>query len=114
MRTAWAPGRRPKVAREIRQTVEGARPGELPRHDCVIAPVWSWCKLAPGSDEIAEDMPREIAVAQDDVRGYSLVNWCAPRLPSTVRPAGPGEMIWRMRIKQHVEQTKKLIAAWPR
>jgi len=103
-----------KVAREIRQTVEDTRPGELPRYDWVIAHVWSWFKRAPGSDENAEDMPQDHAAAQGGVRGYTPVTWCAERLPANIRTVGPEELIWRIRMKHDVEQTRKLIAAWPR
>jgi hypothetical protein len=103
-----------KVAREIRQTVGSARPGELPRYDWVIAHVWSWFKAAPGSDENAEDMPQENAAAQGGLRGFTPVTWCAARLPSTIRAVGPDELIWRIRMKHNAEQTKQAIAAWPR
>jgi hypothetical protein len=102
-----------KVAREIRQTVESAPPGELPRNDWVIAHVWSWFKRAPGADESAEDMPQENAAAQGGVRGYTPVTWCAARLSSNIRVVGPEELIWRIRMKHDAEQTKKLITAWP-
>jgi hypothetical protein len=103
-----------KVAREIRQTVEGARPGDLPRYDWVIAHVWSWFKSAPGSDESAEDMPQENAAAQGGVRGYTPVTWCAARLPSNIRTVSPEELIWRIRMKHDPEQTRKQIELWPR
>jgi hypothetical protein len=103
-----------KVAREIRQTVETARPGELPRYDWVIAHVWSWFKPAPGSDENAEDMSQENAGSRGGVRGYTPVTWCAARLPASIRVVSPEELLWRMRMKRNAEQTQKLIAAWPR
>jgi hypothetical protein len=103
-----------KVEREIRQTVESTVPGELPRYDWVIAHVWSWFKPAPGSDENAEDMPQENAAAQGGVRGYTPVTWCAARLPSNIRAVSPEELIWRIRMKHNAEETRKLIAVWPR
>jgi len=116
----WSHANRPragtpaKVAREIRQTVEGARANELPRYDWVIAHVWSWFKPAPGSNENAEDMPQENAAAQGGVRGYTPVTWCAARLPTNIRTVSPEELIWRIRMKHNAEQTKKLIVEWPR
>ena len=116
----WSHSNRPrvgtpaKVAREIRQTVESARPDEPPRYDWVIAHVWSWFKAAPGSDENAEDMPQENAIAQGGVRGYTPVTWCAARLPANIRTVSPEELVWRIRMKHNTEETKKLIAVWPR
>jgi len=136
----WSQANRPrvgtpaKVAREIRQSVENARatepfpspprtrrglgeepiPFELPRYDWVIAHAWSWFKLVRGSDENAEDMPQENAAAQGGVRGYTPVTWSAARLPSNIRTVSPEELIWRIRMKHDPEQTKALIAAWPR
>ena len=103
-----------KVAREIRQTVESTPPSELPRYDWVIVHVWSWFRKVPGTNENAEDMPKENAAAQGGVRGYTPVTWCAERLPSNIRIAGPEELIWRIRMKHNPEQTKKLIQDWPR
>jgi hypothetical protein len=103
-----------KVAREIRQTVESTVPGDLPRYDWVIAHAWSWFKAAPGSDENAEDMPQENAAAQGGVRGYTPVTWCAAQLPSNIRAIRPEELIWRMRMRHNAEETRRLIAAWPR
>jgi len=103
-----------KVAREIRRTVESARPNEVPRYDWVIAHAWSWFKLAPGFDDNAEDMPQENAAAQGGVRGYTPVTWCAARLPSNIRTVSPEELIWRIRMKHDPEQTKKQIGLWPR
>jgi hypothetical protein len=103
-----------KVAREIRETVESARPSESPRYDWVIAHVWSWFKPAPGPDENAEDMPQENAADQGGMRGYAPVMWCAARLPTNIRVVSPEELFWRIRVKHNAEQTQKLIAAWPR
>jgi len=103
-----------KVAREIRQTVERARPGELPRYDWVIAHAWSWFRAIPGADENAENMPQENAAAQGGVRGYTPVTWCAARLPSNIRTVSPEELIWRIRMKHNAQETQKLIAQWPR
>jgi hypothetical protein len=101
-----------KVAREIRQTVEGAPPGELPRYDWVIAHVWSWFRQAPGADENAEDMPQENAAAQGGVRGYTPVTWCAARLPPGIRTVSHEELVWRIRTKHNAEQTRKLVQEW--
>jgi hypothetical protein len=103
-----------KVAREIREAVEGAKAGELPRYDWVIAHVWSWFKPAPGPDENAEDMPQENAADRGGMRGYAPVMSCAARLPSNIRIVSPDELFWRIRMKHNAEQTQKLIAAWPR
>jgi len=98
-----------KIAREIRETVEKAPPGQLPRYDWVIDHVWSWFKRAPGADENAEDMPQENAAAEGGVRGYSPVTWCAERLPASVRVVSPEELIWRIRMRHDPLQTKKLM-----
>jgi hypothetical protein len=103
-----------KVAREIRETVERARPGESPHYDWVIAHVWSWFKPAPGPDENAEDLPQENAADRGGMRGYAPVMWCAARLPSNIRVVSPEELFWRIRMKHNAKQTQKLIAAWPR
>ncbi len=103
-----------KVAREIRQTVENARTGESPRYDWVIAHVWSWFKHAPGVEGKAEDMAQENAQERGGVRGYTPVTWCASRLPSNIRTVRPEELIWRIRMKHDAEQTKNLMAVWPR
>lgn len=116
----WGQSKRPrvgtpaKVAREIRQSVENARANTLPRYDWVIAHAWSWFKSAPGPDESAEDMPQEHAAAEGGVRGYTPATWCAARLPSDIRTVSPDELLWRIRMKHDAEQTRKLIAAWPR
>ena len=116
----WSQANRPragtpaKVAREIRQTVEGAKPGELPRYDWVIAHVWSWFKPSPGADESAEDMPQENASTHGGRRGYTPVTWCAARLPSNIRTVSPEELIWRIRMKNNAEETRKLLGEWPR
>ena len=101
-----------KVAREIRQTVENTRPGDLPRYDWVIAHVWSWFKRAPGPDENAEDMPQENAAARGGVRGYTPVTWCAERFPSHIRTVRPEELIWRIRMKHNADETRKLMEGW--
>jgi hypothetical protein len=101
-----------KIAREIRQTVESAQPGELPRYDWVIAHAWSWFRPAPGSGEDAEDMPQENAAAQGGARGYTPVTWCAARLPDNVRVVSPEELVWRMRMQHGAAQTKTLIQHW--
>lgn len=101
-----------KVAREIRQTVEGGT--QLPRYDWVIAHVWSWFKHAPGLDENAEEMPQENAAGEGGARGYAPVAWCAARLPSSIRTVLPEELIWRIRMQHNSQQTRKLMAAWPR
>jgi hypothetical protein len=103
-----------KIAREIRQTVEGAPPDDLPRYDWVIAHAWSWFKQAPGSDESAEDMPQEGAASQGGVRGYTPVTWSAARLPDTIRVVGPEELLWRIRMKHNAKQTETLIQNWVR
>ena len=100
-----------KIAREIRQAVENAPPGDLPRNDWAIAHVWSWFKAAPGSDENAEEISQEIARTEGGARGYAPVTWCAARLPSNIRVVNPEELIWRIRMKHDPEQTKKLIAS---
>ena len=102
-----------KVAREIRQAIEKAQPGEFPRYDWVIAHVWSWFKAAPGSDENAEDIHQEAAPAQGSARGYAPTTWCAARLPASIRVVSPEELIWRIRMKGDPEQTKQLIAVAP-
>jgi hypothetical protein len=101
-----------KVAREIRQTVENPQPSRPPRHDWVIAHVWSWFKRAPGADENAEDMPQENAAARGGERGYTPVMWCAERLGPSIRVVGPEEMVWRLRMQHAPEETQALIATW--
>ncbi len=103
-----------KVAREIRQTVENAPPSALPRYDWVIAHAWSFFKQAPGPDETAEDIPQEDAANQGGQSGYAPVEWCAQRLPATIRTVPPEELIWRIRMKHNPAQTKKLIQDWRR
>jgi hypothetical protein len=103
-----------KVAREIRQTVENTAPSELPRYDWVIVHAWSWFKKASGNDENAENMPQEDAATKGGQSVYAPVTWCAERLASNIRTAGPEELIWRIRMKHNPEQTKKLIQDWPR
>jgi hypothetical protein len=98
-----------KIAREIRETVEKAPPGQLPRYDWVIDHALSWFKKASGADENAEDMPQEDAVAKGGVRGYSPVTWCAERLPASIRVVSPEELVWRIRMKHDPPQTKKLM-----
>ncbi len=98
-----------KVAREIRQTVENTGSEQLPRYDWVIDHVWSYFKHAPGTDEDAENMPQENAAAEDGVRGYSPVTWCAEHLPAGIRVISPEELVWRIRMKHDPSQTKKLI-----
>ncbi|HEY5505791.1 MAG TPA: hypothetical protein VIK28_11585, partial [Sedimentisphaerales bacterium] len=71
-------------------------------------------RKAPGSDENAENMPKENAAAHGGVCGYTPVTWCAERLGSNIRTVGPEELIWRIRMKHNPEQTKKLIQDWPR
>ncbi len=103
-----------KVAREIRQTVENAPEAELPRYDWVNVHAWSWFKEAPGADENAEDMPQENAEAQGGKRVYTPAIWCAERLAVDIRAIGPEELVWRIRMKYHPEQTRKVIQDWPR
>ncbi len=99
-----------KVAREIEQTVVQTPREELPRYDWVIAHVWSYFRKSPGTDENAEDIPRENVAAQAGVRGYSPVVWCAERLPASIRVISPEEMVWRIRMKHDPSQTKKLMS----
>ena len=99
-----------KIAREIQQTVKKTAPSQLPRYDWVIAHAWSYFKHAPGTDENAENMPKENAAAEGGVRGYSPVIWCAERLPASVRVVGPEELVWRIRMKHDPSQTKKLMS----
>jgi len=40
--------------------------------------------------------------------------WSAARLPLNIRTVRPEELIWRIRMKHNPEQTKKLVASWPR
>lgn len=103
-----------KIAREIRQTVEGkdSPAGGSPRYDWVIAHAWSWFKSAPGSDENTENIPQENAEAHGGIRGYLPVLWCAERLPASIRVVSPEEMFWRIRMNHDREQTKKLIRTW--
>jgi hypothetical protein len=98
-----------KVAREIRQTVGTAGPGQLPRYDWVIDHVWSYFKPAPGTDEDAENMPQENAESKGGVRGYAPVTWCAERLPAGIRVVSPDELVWRIRMQHDPVQTKQLI-----
>jgi hypothetical protein len=98
-----------KVAREIAQSVEQTPQEKLPRYDWVIAHVWSYFKKSPGTDESAEDMPQEHAVAKGGVRGYSPAVWCAERLPANIRVISPEEMVWRVRMQHDPSQTKELI-----
>jgi hypothetical protein len=99
-----------KVAREIRQTVEKTKPAQLPRYDWVICHEWSYFKRAWGTDEDAENLPQENAENQGGVRGYSVVTWCAERLPVSVRVVSPEEMVWRIRMQHNPSQTRKLIS----
>jgi hypothetical protein len=54
-------------------------------------------------------MPQENAAAEDGVRGYSPVTWCAEHLPAGIRVISPEELVWRIRMKHDPSQTKKLI-----
>jgi hypothetical protein len=106
-----------KVAREIRQTVEQTPPAELPRYDWVNLHAWSWFKPSPGNDEDAEDMPQapqETAAARGGERGYAPVTWCAQRLPSEIRVVSPEELVWRIRMKHHPEQTRQFMGQFHR
>ena len=98
-----------KVAREIRQTVEKTAPGKLPRSDWVMAHVWSYFKVVPGTDENAENMPQGNAEASGGVRGYAPVISCAERLPAGIRVVSPEELAWRIRMQHDPAQTQKLI-----
>lgn len=98
-----------KIAREIRETV---KQGE-PRYDWVITHAWSYFKKAPGSDENAENLPQESAVAQGGVRGYSPVTWCAERLPATIRVVSPEEMLLRIRMQHDAAQTERFLISRP-
>jgi hypothetical protein len=94
-----------KVAREIRETVDHTPPDELPRYDWVIANAWSYFRNAPGADEAAENLPRGGA-ADQGVRGYAPVTWCAGRLPKEIRVLCPEELAWRVRMKHDPERTR--------
>jgi len=101
-----------KVSREIRETVKRATPDQSPRYDWVITHVWSYFKSASGTNETAEEMPQDHVASQGGVRGYTSATWCAERLPSNIRTVSPEELAWRLRMKHHAEQTKKVIAEW--
>jgi hypothetical protein len=98
-----------KIAREIRQTVEHMKPGELPRYDWVNTHAWSSFRKAPGADENAEAMPRENAEAHGGERGYTPVTWCAERLPAGIRVISPEELAWRIRMQRDPSQTKRFM-----
>jgi hypothetical protein len=97
-----------KVAREIRDTVTGTPPSDLPRFDWVIDHAWSYFRRAPGADEAAEDMPQEEGRARGQ-RGVTPITWCAERLPENIRVISPEELAWRVRMKHDPEQTTRLV-----
>lgn len=106
-----------KIARVIRETVAETPQSETPRYDWVLNHAWSYFKQAPGTNEVAEELPREreLKPGQTDeglggVRGFSPALWCAERLPENIRVISPDEMLWRIRMKHNPEQTRKLIA----
>ena len=101
-----------KVASEIRQSVQTSSPNELPRYDWVNVHAWSWFKNSPGNDENGENMPQQNAAENGGTRGYSPAMWCAGRLPSNIRTVCPEELIWRIRMKHNLGQTKKFIQDW--
>jgi hypothetical protein len=81
--------------------------------------VWSYFKKVPGTNEVAEDLPRKQDLKSGEkyedlggVRGYSPVLWSAERLPESVHIVSPDEMLWRIRMKHNPDQTKKLMAAF--
>jgi hypothetical protein len=99
-----------KVAREIKQTVAQTPQAQLPRYDWVLAHVWSFFKESPGTNEDSENMPQENAVANNGVRGYLPVLWCAKRLPADIRVVSPEEMAWRIRMKRDPSRTRQIIS----
>jgi hypothetical protein len=100
-----------KIAREIVETVEKARPEEGPRYDWVITHVWSYFKQAAGTgDDNAENLPQADASTHGGVRGYLPATWCAERLPPTIRVVSPEELVWRVRMKHDPAGTKKQLA----
>lgn len=108
-----------KVARFITDSVKTASPADLPRNDWAMVQVWSYFKNTPGTNEVAEDLPRKQDLKKGEqyedlggVRGYSPVLWCAERLPESIHVVSPDEMLWRIRMKHNPEQTKKLIATY--
>jgi hypothetical protein len=98
-----------KIAREIKQTVEQTPKERLPRYDWVIDHVWSYFKNSPGTDENAENVAQESALAHNGLRGYRPAEWCAERLPADIRVMSPEEMAWRIRMRHNPSQTNALL-----
>ncbi|MDB6053941.1 MAG: hypothetical protein JWN25_1464 [Verrucomicrobiales bacterium] len=97
-----------KVAREIVNTENTVRK-EVPHYDWVICHAWSYFKKAAGGDENAENMEQATASANDGMRGYAPVTWCADRLPPSVRVVRPEELLWRIRMRHNADQTLPFI-----
>ena len=106
-----------KVAREIRESVAGAAPEELPRNDWAMGNVWAYFKPETGNDEDAENLPLKKALPAGasyerlgGVRGYAPLAWCAQRLPDSIRVVPADEMAWRVRMRHDPVQTQRLMA----
>jgi hypothetical protein len=96
-----------KIAREITESVAQT---SMPRYDWAITHAWSYFKKSATRDDNAENLPQENAPSAGGIRGYTPVQWCAARLPSTIRVISPEELLWRIRMQNNPEQTKKVIA----
>ena len=96
-----------KIARTIQETSNLAEQNKSPRFDWTISHVWSYFQERPGTNESAEEMNQKDAETHGGVRGLTPTKWCIDRLPSTVRVISPEEMVWRVRMQHHPEQTRK-------
>ena len=100
-----------KVARVINESVARAEgEGEQARGWCV-AHCWSYFRHAPGVDEDAENMDQTNGHAAGGRRGVEPVEWCVERLRPNVKAVTPEELLWRVRMAHHPDQTRRVLAA---
>lgn len=98
-----------RIARKINANIEQASDKEKVSLDWTIVHCWSYFQKAPGDDIDAENMDQAEAPQRGGVRGVEPVAWCIERLTPQVETVSIEELLWRLRMRDRPEETRKLI-----
>lgn len=108
----WPRGGTPaKVARLTNEYAQKMQQKGEKSFSVTAAHAWSTFQQAPGSDDMAENIPRDAdkSKIKNVHRGLTTIKWLVDRLDPQVKVVSPEELIWRIRYEHDPEATIKAI-----
>lgn len=99
-----------KIARLLNADARKAKETGKPALSWTITHCWSYFQPSAASGDHDEDMPQKDARLKGGIRGLTPVGWCVDRLSDDIQVVSPEELIWRIRMEHHPEQTRSLLS----